>query len=156
VQACANLRRLRHALAGEQRRVEREPFGCDQVETRRAATAVRKQHHVIGDELGSVYLHLDPVTPDGDPVREQVTQLLRGPLGAALLGEREDRIDNDDDEDRDAQLGHPTDDRQDPTHPQQQREEVGQLSEDLADRTRTRGFGNSVGPVTLQSPGGLA
>ena len=63
-----------------------------------------EQHDVADDQLGGVDLHRRPVAHDGGAARQQVAQPLGGVLGPVLLDEREHAVDDDDDEDRDAQL----------------------------------------------------
>ena len=47
-------------------------------------------------------------------LREQLAQSLRRALGTMLLHEREHAVHDDDDDDRDAELRHPRDERQCP------------------------------------------
>ena len=62
-----------------------------------------------------------------NPARQQIAQTLGGVLRPRFLGVGEHPVEDDDDEDGNADLGHAGNESEDARRPQQQREEVGQL-----------------------------
>lgn len=84
-------------------------------------------HQVTGDQVDGVDLLAQAVADDGHPVRHQVAERLRGPVGPVLLHEGEDAVEDDDHRDGHAQLRHAAEDGQPGRGPQQQREEVHHL-----------------------------
>ena len=117
-------------LAGERRVVDAQLRRVDEAGIRRDEVALLDDHQVARDERARVDLMPLPVADDLRLGREHVPERLDGLLGAVLLDEREDRVDQDDDDDRDAQGGlvggeceHGRDPQQDGEHVDEMRAE---------------------------------
>ena len=129
----------REAFAGEQRRVDVDRMRLEQLQIGRHEIAGPEHDEIADDELSSIDLVGDPVANDRRAPREQVTKPLRRMLGTVLLYEREHAVDDNDDEDRHAELRHSCDERECSGDPQHQREEVGHLRRELMEHRRRRG-----------------
>jgi hypothetical protein len=76
-------------------------------------------------------------------------------LGALFLDICEDSVDQDDDEDRTAKLGHPRDDGEPSRRPQHQGKEVEELGAELAQDRGWPASGQLVGPIGSKTAMGL-
>ena len=90
-----------------------------------------ENEHVAGDELLGGDLLLLTVTPDSSPLGEHAAQGIRGALGTVLLGGGEAGVDEDDDTDRNRKLRHPSQPGQQRPCPEQDREQVNEVVEQL-------------------------
>jgi hypothetical protein len=124
----------RHALAGQRRGIDGDCGGLDEAQVSRDAVTRREHHHVAEHHLGRLHADGSPVAPDRHPDRQQVPQALGGPLRTLLLEEREAGVQDDHEADRHAELGHARHHGQHGGDPQHQREEVGQLTEQMPPR----------------------
>jgi hypothetical protein len=129
----APLRDDRPRLAGQHRVVDAQLGLGQQLRVRRDPVACAKQQQVAGNELLGRDLDLLSVTAHPGRLRQQALQRLRRSLRAVLLDEGEDRIDEDDDNDRRGQLRHPAHPRQRRPQPQEQGKQVDELDEEEAD-----------------------
>ena len=128
----ARLDARRIALAGEHGRVQPQ---CDRPHDRairRDAVAGRQREDIPDDDVRRGHLLPAPVPEDGHLRREQRLQPLCRPVGPGLLDEREDGVENDHSDDRDAQLRHACQHGQSGRGPQHEGEEVGQLVQEPA------------------------
>ena len=93
------------------------------------------------------------VTDDRTPGQE-VAQPFGGSCGAMFLHERERPVGQHDDEDRDAQLWQPGDEREGAGDPEHEREEVHELLQHLAPEGRRGSQRQDVRPVPRETLGG--
>ncbi len=151
----AGPQRRRHTLACQRRGIDLDVVGRGQRHVGRHPIAGRQHDDVAHDDVGGVDHHRLAVAAHDHAGRQQVAQALRGPLGALFLNEREHTVDDDDHEDRHAQLRHAGDDGEDPCDPQHQGEEVGELSDQLAPRVSCRWGRKSVRAIRRESGCGV-
>ena len=98
----ADVQDYRDTLASQRRGVDGERVHLDRVHIGRDTVTCFQQHQVVDDQLPRVYWNRAAVTNDRRRARQEVTQVLGGPLSAMLLRERKEAVDNDDHYDRDA------------------------------------------------------
>jgi len=99
-------------------------MSLQQLEVGRNAVAVFEHHQVADHEISSFHYYGLSVSQHRRPARQQIAQLLAGPLGPVFLDEGEDRVDYDYHEYGEAQLRHARENGQATGHPQHHREEV--------------------------------
>ena len=87
-----------------------------------------KQHHIADDQFFGRNLLRHTVAQYGRPPGQHLSQPFGGMLGAFFLREREDAIEHNDHENRNAQLRQSGEERQSARDPEQQREEVDHLA----------------------------
>ena len=93
--------------------------------------ALLDQQHVSGHDLRRLDRHRFPVTQYHSPGGRVGLQCLDRPLGLQLLNEREDRVEDDDDQDRDGHRDNASQPGEPGRRPQQERERVGELPAQL-------------------------
>ena len=95
------------------------------------------------------------VTADGGLLRQVAGQRLDRSLGLALLGEREDGVEDDDGDDRAAERRHPGDEGERGGEPEEKRERVDELLRELARPPSAAPSPQLVRPVCHEPPLGL-
>ena len=137
-EARGRLAHHRNRLAGDRgvvdphrERLDHAAIGGDQV-------AGFQCDHVAGDQVGGGPLLENPVAHHPDLVRQQLLQGRERVLGTIDLDEREEAVDHDHPDDRPAERAHPLagfapvgQERQGSGHPENDREEMGELPEEL-------------------------
>jgi hypothetical protein len=107
----------------------------------RDPVALGQQDDVAGNQLHRWDAGLLPAPQDDRGLGQECRQRLGGPLGAVFLGEREQAVDDDHHDDRPAELRQLPHEGEPGRRPQHEREEVGELRDELADR---------AGPLVLR------
>ena len=141
-----------HALAGQRRGVDGQRVHAVQPQVRRDAVTLGEQHQVADHEILGGDLHRDAVAHDGGLAGQEIAQLLGGVLGPLLLREREQPVEHDHHEHRDAELRHAGHEGQPAGHPEQQREEVHHLGGEQPPGRHFALRGQRVGAVSCQAP----
>ena len=141
-------------LAGQRRHVHLERSG-DQPRIGREPVALAEQDQVAGHEIRGGDLELLAVAPHPRHGREVLPQRFGGPLRLDLLEEGEEGIEHDHRDDRDGQHRDPGDQRQSGGGPEEQRERVGELAEQLGGPADAGPALDQVRAVLLQPPGRL-
>ena len=136
-------------VVGAQLELLDEPRIC------RDRVAFFKDHQIAGDQLGRGDLNRLAVSDHLGVVRDHLFEGLGGLLGAELLPEREDRVDEDDREDRPAELRHAADEGEDATDPQHDGEQVIEVLEELQDQRAALDLADLVAPVLLETLCGI-
>jgi hypothetical protein len=147
--------RDRLRLAGQRRHVDLHS-SRDQARVGRQPVALGEQQQVARDQHGRVDLDQDARAPHAGARREQVAQCLGGVFGLTLLGERERRVEHDDDDDRRGQGDDARGERQAGGHPQQQGQRVRELVQHAAPPMPSRVAPDLVGSELQQTARGLA
>lgn len=111
-----------------------------------------ENEQIAGDELLRSDVDLDGVAPHPGALREHADERVGRALRAVLLHEREQRVDEDDHDDCDRELGHPGEPREQRTRPQQEREQVQEVGREPTDVRRTCGLGDPVTPDLPKPP----
>ena len=145
------VRMMRHALAGQRRRVDGERVDGLEREISRDPVALGEQHDVPDDELLGGDLVRQAVADDGHSPRQQVPQALGRVLGPLFLHEREHAVQHDHEEDGDAELGQARNEGEEPGDPEQQGEEVHHLGGQPPPRRRAGRHGKLVRSVAVQA-----
>jgi hypothetical protein len=143
------------ALTCQQRGVDGQSIGFSDSQIRTHPIARIQDHEIAYNEFASVDLDAPAVSMDGGPAWQQCCELLGSVLGALFLDIREDSVDQDDDEDRTAKLGHPRDDGEPSRRPQHQGKEVEELGAELAKDRGWPASGQLVGPICSKTAMGL-
>ncbi len=91
-------------LARQGRLVDAELVGDEEVGVRRHPVAGSEQEHVARNDVLARDLGRHAVAADTNAGREHAAERLDGPLGPVFLDEREDRVDEDDGDDRRREL----------------------------------------------------
>ena len=147
--------RVGNALAGHGRGVDEQSVALDAGHVGCHAIAVGEDDQVVGHEAVGVDQERRSVTHDHHLERKQALQPGRRLLGSVLLGEGEQRVDHDHDEDRDPQLRKSTDDREHAGHPEHGGEEVGEFCEQLTPDGCPRRRGECVRTDIVQPSGSV-
>ena len=114
-------------LAGQRRVVDPQVSRVDQPCVGRDEVAFLDDHDVAGHQQPRLdLLHL-PVSDDAGLRGQHVPERLDGLLGTELLDEREDRVEQDDEDDRPAERRLIRHERERRSHPQQEREHVDEV-----------------------------
>ena len=112
------------------------------------AVALREQQHVAGDERARIDRRSLPVSEHQRLLRQKAAQRLDRALGLALLREREDGVEDDHRQDRDAEHGRTGDEGEAGREPEQKRQRMGELLRQLprpADAAATNELVAAVG-----------
>jgi hypothetical protein len=126
-------------------------MGFDQTQIGADAVAGIESHDISSDQITGRNVLSMVVSPHSDAQREELPQPRSCPIGPELLREREDTVDHDHDGDGDPELRHVGDDGKAGGDPQHDREEVGHLPEEKAQRGRPPRLRKHVGSA-LQQP----
>ena len=122
----------RPGLAGERRVVHPQLDVGDNVRVDADAVTRLEHDQITGNEvLGGELDHL-AVAPDAHDLRKHLPQRLGRPLRSILLDRREGGVDQDHDGDRHRQLRQAPDQREHRPRPQQEREQVDQVGQEVA------------------------
>ena len=147
--------RDRGRLAGQRGDVHLDG-ALEQPRIRRDAVALVEQENVAGHEQPRLD-HLAPaVAQDARLRREVERERLDRALGLPLLQERERRVEQDHADDRGRQHGRPGHEREQGGDPEEEREGMGQLAEQLAGPAAAAGARELVRALGQQPPLGLA
>ena len=143
-QIVAGADRVGDALTRECRGVDEQPVALDTCHVGGDPVAVGEHDEVVGNDALGIDQQRQAIAHDHHLEGQQALQACGGLLGSVLLGESEQRVDDDDDEDRDAQLREPADDRQHAGSPEHGGEEVRELGEQFAPHRGLRRFGERI------------
>ena len=145
----------RLGLAGECGIVRAQFELLDQTRIGRYGIALFEDHEIAGNQFGGRDLHGLPIPDDSGIVRNHLLEGFGGLLSAELLPEGEDRVDEDDCEDRPSELGHPADEREDAADPEHDGEQVVEVLEELQDERAALDLANLVATVLFEPLGRL-
>jgi hypothetical protein len=93
-----------------------------------------------------------PLSNDGDPPGKKIAQAIGGLLGPVFLEEREQPVQENDDDNRDAKLRHVREDRQAGRDPEHDREEVNELGKQTPPQRCTSRTWKQIHPERLPAP----
>ena len=145
--ACAH--RARGALPRQHRGVHQQPVGHGHRGVGGDPVATLEQEQVADHDV----LGLDDLPPavatHRHPGRQHGAQPVGSPVRPGLLGERERGVEHDHREDGDPELRQPGHQREDPSGPEHDREEVRQLAEEAAHDRGPARLGKPVRPVGI-------
>jgi hypothetical protein len=145
-QRLSGLRRRWHALPCQRRCIHEQPAGAFDAHVGRNAVPGVNQHHVVGHELRRIDALVYPLPNNGDPPWKKIAQALGGLLGSVFLQERKQAIQEDDDDNREAQLRHASEDREAGRDPEHEGEEVDELGEQTPPKRYWRGAWQEIQP----------
>ncbi len=114
-------------LSGQSGVVDPHVEGFDETRVCGDRVALLQKDDIARHEIGSRHFLLCPVAQHPGVLGEQFLKRLERPLGLVLLPETEDRVDDDDAEDRPAELGHVRDKGKNAAYPEQEREEARKI-----------------------------
>ena len=126
----------RVGLAGQRRLVDAQVVSRDELRIGSHLVAGREQEHVAGHDLLAVDRDRNAVPADANLERQHESKGFDRPFRSVLLHEREDGVHHDDHHDRHGELGKPADQRERRARPEEQREQVHEVCDDL---TQVRG-----------------
>ena len=130
-------------------------MGHEDPEIGRDPVAGSEEHHVPDHELDGVDLDRGAVAHDGGASREQGPEPARRRLGPVLLGEGEQTVQDDHDEDRHPELGEAGEEREAARAPEHQGEEVDELREESPEEGGAASLRKEVGSVSGQARSSL-
>ena len=148
--------RAKHGLRlpGERRHVDVDR-ALEETRVRRDPVALDDEQDVAGHELARVDGRAVRIADDRCLDREVEPQRLDGAFGLTFLHEREQRVQDDDQDDCDAEDGRDSDEREHRSRPEQQRERMCELLQELTRPTATAMALELVRPVRRKAPLGL-
>jgi hypothetical protein len=125
-------RQLEHRmrLARERALIDPQSRRREELAIGRDLIALADLDDVAGHQVDGGLAQFPAGSKHSDHRREHLLERLDGALGAIFLQEAEDAVDEDDSEDRPAQLGHPGQYGEDAGHPEQDGEEAPELLEE--------------------------
>ena len=131
------------------------PATLSSTDVGRDPVAFGEQHQIAHHQLLGGDLPGTAVAHHRGPPRKHLPEPLCGVLGAFLLREREQPVENHDDEDRDAQLRKACEKRQCAGHPEQQRKEVHHFCSQAPPPRSGALRRKAIGAVLGQQPRGV-
>ncbi len=138
-------------LAGERGHVDVErPF--EQTRVGRDAIALADEQDVAGHELAGVDDGAVPVAPHHSLLGQVPAEGLDRPFGLPLLGEREDGVEHDHRDDRDAEHRRASGEGERRGEPEKERERMDELLRELAWPRHTAPPDELVGPIGDEAP----
>ncbi len=149
------VRRDRHRFARQRRLVDAQLAGVHELGVRGDTVAGCEQEQVPGHDVLGRDLDRIAVPADADAEREDPAEGRHRLLGAVLLGEREAGVDRDHHHDRHGERRGPAELGQHRGQPQQQRQRVDHLVEQLAPPRTPAAADQLVRPVGDQPAPGL-
>ncbi len=155
VGALADAERCGHTLAGEHRGVDLDVIRCGEGDVGRNAVTGRQHHDVAHDDFGCAHHDGLSIAAHDYSDRKKVLQAFRCALGALLLHEGEEAVDDDHHDDCRGELRHARHERKHRRNPQHEREEVRELAEQPVPRMDPRWWRKDVGAVGRQASGGV-
>ena len=153
----ADRRQLEHRmrLAGERALIDPQSRRREELAVGRDLIALADLDDVAGHQLDGGLAQFPAGSKDGDHRREHLLERLDGALGAIFLQEAEDAVDEDDSEDRPAELGHPGQHGEDAGHPEQDGEEAPELLEEAQEERAAPYALEAIRAACEPSPGSL-
>ena len=140
-----------NAFTGQHRRIDGQAVDVAHTQVRRDTVSRIQHHHVVGHELDRLDAIAPAVTDHGDAPWQQLTKPLAGFLGAVLLNEGKQAVEEDDDEDREPELRHTGKNRQPARDPEHDSEEVNELREQSPPQRQARRARQEIQAVLFPS-----